>query len=464
MGLNWRMDQLLAYPHGCIEQTTSKILPQIFLPNLTELSTVERERAEENVMEGLNRLRNFQLANGGFSYWPGDDYISEWGTSYAGHMMLLAEREGFSLPSRMKMLWVNYQRSETNSWRDKQRFGGQLNQAYRLYTLALAGKAELGAMNRLSQSSNLNSRTRYMLALAYAELGKNQMAKKLIQEMNLPKEGGVNYLSDYTYGSPIRDKSIRLLYLSQVGDKETAFHLVKEISTIMDSRRWLSTQSMAFGLMAVNNYYSGQKPEGIKFKLDWDGKDNSFDSKTFVWKKELKMDSKKARPMRVKNESDGSLYMRLILKGTPIEGMEKEVSENLKMNLIYMDMEGKELDPVRIEQGTDFKAIVEIHNPGLLGNYSEMALTQVFPSGWEIINTRLLGLNNESSRSDYVDIRDDRVYTYFDIRERTTLRYVVILNAAYEGKFYLPAVNCSAMYDNSINAVKKGRWVEVYKQ
>ena len=39
--------------------------------------------------------------------------------------------------------------------------------------------------------------------------------------------------------------------------------------------------------------------------------------------------------------------------------------------------------------------------------------------------------------------------------------YRVRLNAAYQGRYYLPAVVCEAMYDNSISARRPGQWVEV---
>ena len=37
----------------------------------------------------------------------------------------------------------------------------------------------------------------------------------------------------------------------------------------------------------------------------------------------------------------------------------------------------------------DFLVEITIANPGLRGDYNEMALTQILPSGWEIHNTRL---------------------------------------------------------------------------
>lgn len=60
-----------------------------------------------------------------------------------------------------------------------------------------------------------------------------------------------------------------------------------------------------------------------------------------------------------------------------------------------------------------------------------------------------------------MDIRDDRVMHYFDLNPNQDASFTVLLNASYQGKFYLPAVKVEAMYDNSIFANTAGRWVEV---
>ncbi len=108
-------------------------------------------------------------------------------------------------------------------------------------------------------------------------------------------------------------------------------------------------------------------------------------------------------------------------------------------------------------QGTDFIAKVTVRNPGNRGYYDRMALTQIFPSGWEILNTRLQDGEGayKSSPFDYQDIRDDRVNTYFGIGEKQTLTFYVQLNAAYLGKYFLPGTYCGAMYDNEKKRKKK---------
>jgi hypothetical protein len=94
-----------------------------------------------------------------------------------------------------------------------------------------------------------------------------------------------------------------------------------------------------------------------------------------------------------------------------------------------------------------------------------VALSQIFPSGWEIINTRLLDVGEElkSDRSDYIDIRDDRVNTFFSMGSGQTKRFVVLLNAAYQGRFFMPATQCGAMYNNEVSSTVGGGWVNVSK-
>jgi uncharacterized protein YfaS (alpha-2-macroglobulin family) len=92
-----------------------------------------------------------------------------------------------------------------------------------------------------------------------------------------------------------------------------------------------------------------------------------------------------------------------------------------------------------------------------------MALTEIFPSGWEIRNERMEeGESNISNDSyDYQDIRDDRVYTYFYIAPQKSRTYTIQLNAAYGGHFYLPSFYAEAMYDHAVNARKAGQWENV---
>ena len=155
--------------------------------------------------------------------------------------------------------------------------------------------------------------------------------------------------------------------------------------------------------------------------------------------------------------------MRLQSEGIPLEDGIKEEDRNLQMSVKYYDLAEVLISPEDIKQGTDFKVEVSITNPGLRGDYKDMALTQIFPSGWEIRNMRMDEWNEDKGTADYdyQDIRDDRVNYYFDLDHLKKKTFEVYLHAAYIGEYYLPAVYCEAMYDHEIHSTKPGRWIKV---
>ena len=109
------------------------------------------------------------------------------------------------------------------------------------------------------------------------------------------------------------------------------------------------------------------------------------------------------------------LYARIIAKGTPAMGQEKAGSEGIAMSVKYLSKSGTNVDPSSVAQGSDFTAEVTVSTVSGRGPFRQVALSQIFPSGWEIRNTRFEGTAAEQSRFTYQDIRDDRVYTYFDL-------------------------------------------------
>ena len=94
MDFTGRMQYLIRYPHGCVEQTTSGVFPQLYLSDIFDLTFDKKKAIEDNIKSGIKKLAHFQRPNGGLSYWSGQNNINDWGTSYAGHFMLEAEQKG----------------------------------------------------------------------------------------------------------------------------------------------------------------------------------------------------------------------------------------------------------------------------------------------------------------------------------------------------------------------------------
>ena len=236
---------------------------------------------------------------------------------------------------------------------------------------------------------------------------------------------------------------------------------------LSNDRYWMSTQTTAYSLIAVSRF---AKSGGASSSMSYAWAINGAAPQTKNTKlpmSQIPVDIKgtSAGKVSVTNNGKGILYARIVLQGIPEEGDKTSAENNLKMDITYHTMNGGSMDVSKLEQGTDFYAEVTVTNPGYKGWYNNMSLSQIFPSGWEIHNTRM-DESESAVKSDvptYQDIRDDRVYTFFNIGAQKTMTFRVILNAAYIGKFYLPTVACDAMYDNTVNARKPGQWIEIVK-
>ncbi|MCP4440897.1 MAG: hypothetical protein GY810_18400 [Aureispira sp.] len=503
INLEERLGYLIRYPYGCIEQTVSSVFPQLYVSNLIPLGASDKTKIEANVKAAIKRLPQFQVGVGAFAYWPGSTDHSDWGTCYAGHFLLEAKERGFSVPKDMLKRWKKYQKSVAQSWsvryfytptpnnnsnilnsnnnivinnnnnsftttNNNRKINQQdaLMQAYRLYTLALAKSPEMGAMNRMLEIKKLSPKVKWRLAAAYAIAGKKQVAQRIIKK--LPTDIEPYRELGNTYGSDLRDEGMILETLTMMGDKEAAAKVLQSISRKLSSKSWYSTQTTAYSLMAVAKFVGKTDPgAGVNYSYQIaDGQvQKAMLKETPIVQYKLDIDGKKQSKVNVKNASKGMLFARVITQGQPLVGNSTEVQNDVELSIKYQTIDGKKLDPTKLPQGTDFMAVVEITNPGKRGNYEEMVLHQVFPSGWEIINMRMNDAFVETIRSpkDYQDVRDDRVYTYFDISAAKKHTYTFYLNAAYQGHFYMPNVSCSAMYDNSISANKAGKWVDVTK-
>lgn len=458
LNLSSRLDYLIHYPYGCVEQTTSGAFPQVYLDRFIELSKEQKKDAERNIKAAISKLKKFQLSDGSLSYWPGQHETNEWGTNYAGHFMIEAELAGYTLPINFKDKWIKYIQHKVNNWSEEHE--DDLPQAYRLYLLALCKSPELGAMNRMRVLKFSSSTTVAYLAAAYYLSGQQELAKEMVKKINLQESLESKY---HAYGSLERDRAILLHAFSTIKDKNKADILAKEILSSLNSKKYMSTQTTAYSLIALSKYAERNGAhEAMQFHYADKSGNKIITSKYFVWQNKFKVTEH--FPVSIKNTGQEILSVRYISKGIPEEGDKTDISKNIKLDISYVGQDGKAIDPLKIYQGTDFFAKITIENIGNKGRYENIALTQIFPSGWEIHNTRL----NDSDHLDngnytYQDIRDDRVNTFFDLNSKEKKQFIVPLNAAYEGRFYMPSIYAEAMYDNSISAVKHGNWVQVIK-
>ena len=459
MNLGKRLDYLITYPHGCIEQTVSAAFAQLVINQSVSLDEMKKGEVVSNIRSGIDQLRKFQLADGSFTYWPGNNYPSLWGTSWAGNFIVEAENLGFSIPSEVKKRWLNFQKTAANLWhRELSDRGMILDQAYRLYTLALANAPAIGAMNRLRETAGLPVEARWELAAAYILAGRPEVADQLVDMTEMEPSEYQN--EGITFGSALRDRSILLQTLTLMKKKTEAFSVAQSISASLCSDEWMSTQTTACCLVALSRF-AGSSNKSLnqnKFRITVNGKSEDINMDHIAYAKVLPPFDGKL-PVKIENLSTTDLYVTLIQKGIPQNVDIPARQSGLKLESTFVSSDGKPLTVANLSKGTDFMAIVRIKNTGFIP-LENIALTQIFPSGWEITNERLFGVET-GSHFDYRDFRDDRVLTYFSLKMNELKEFRVKLNSTYSGSYYLPPVQCEAMYNNRFSANTSGMKVVV---
>ena len=464
-----RFDFLYNYQHHCTEQLTSKALPLLFIAQFKTIDTREVEKIKANVQEAIRQIYARQLPNGGFVYWPGNAVADEWISSYTGMFLTLAQEKGYAVHANVLNKWKRFQRAAAQNWRmpqeanNWQQWQSELQQAFRLYTLALAGAPEYGAMNRMKEQPGLSIQAKWRLAAAYALTGKMKPAEELVYnaETTVIPYSSMNQI----YGSSDRDEAMILETLLLMNRERDALQQAKVVSKNLSQENWFSTQSTAFALMAMGRL--AEKLSGsLDFTWTWNGKQQpAVKSAKAVFEKEIST-SPKSGTVAVKNQGKGALSVDLITRTQLLNDTLPAISDNLRMDIRYASMDGKPMSVNDIRQGTDFTAIVSISNTSGTTDYTNLALTHIIPSGWEVYNERMTvpeaepqettdSSGNVSGQYTYQDIRDDRVLTYFNLRRGETKIFTIRLQATYAGNFILPSVQCEAMYDVNVQARSK---------
>ena len=469
-----RFDFLYNYQHHCTEQLTSKALPLLFVSQFKAVDEQEAEKIKTNVQEAIRQIYARQLPNGGFVYWPGNAVADEWITSYTGMFLTLAQEKGYAVHPNVLNKWKRFQRAAAQNWRMPQEasnwqiWQSELQQAFRLYTLALAGAPEYGAMNRMKEQPGLSIQAKWRLAAAYALTGKMKPAGELVYnaETTVIPYSSMNLI----YGSSDRDEAMILETLILMKRDRDALQQAKKVSQNLAQENWFSTQSTAFALMAMGRL-AEQLSSTLDFTWSWNGKQQpAVKSAKAVFEKEIAT-SPKSGTVSVKNKGKGVLSVDLITRTQLLNDTLPAIADNIRLDVKYTDMAGSPISVEDIRQGTDFMSAVTLSNISGTSDYSNLALTHIIPSGWEIYNERMIVPEASSSNSNeantpessagkytYKDIRDDRVLTYFDLRRGESKTFTVRLQATYAGNFILPAIQCEAMYDAAVQArTKAGR-------
>ena len=190
-----------------------------------------------------------------------------------------------------------------------------------------------------------------MLAAAYVKAGQPEAGKKMIEV--LPTVVKPYQEMAYSYGSDLRDKAIILETLLMLKNERTkALNFLKEISgALSNSNYWMSTQTIAYSLKSIGMFVATEKRGELKFSYSYGGKTINASTNLPLSQVPLVIAGEQKSPIKIVNESKGSLFVRVVSTGTPARGQEEDRENNLVLSVTYTDVKGNAIDPASLNQG-----------------------------------------------------------------------------------------------------------------
>jgi uncharacterized protein YfaS (alpha-2-macroglobulin family) len=496
---------LLRYPYGCLEQITSRTLPLLYLPELASAlapETIGAHDADYFVNSALDRMLASAMTTGQFHAWPGygAQPASDWVQVYATHLLLLASRQGYVIPALPQGQPLDYLarmvRSDLSDQVDRRWPAARSSSSepadealrarcYALYVLALAGRPDAGAMDRLlsDQVDRLPVAARAQLAGAYALTGQQAVFDRLLPAVGtpIPEPDG----HSCCLASPARDEAVWLEVLAAVApDHPQVPALVQRLTARAPEGYWANTQENAFALLALGRLVArtGQATASGSIRLDGE-EVGRFSGRGAAGGTVLASQAWMGRRLVIANDGPGRAYWSLTGSGVPRTGGETQVAEGLRIRRTYLDTEGHPLDGGPLRQGQ--VVIGRLSLASERGPVDNVIVTDLLPAGLEIEQATLTdpellravtgsggGSTGGSARARggarrargreneddvmtlpiaHVEPRDDRLllFTSASPGERT---HHYLLRVVTAGRFLLPPVRAEAMYEPQVRA------------
>lgn len=445
------LQYLLKYPHGCIEQTTSKLFPLLAFDDLARLAEPElfaSNGADYFIEEGIAKLERMQQPSGAFSYWPGS-YVNDWSSIYTAHFLVEARRAGYTVSETVydRMLAAvgqqarGYRLDEENSLEQS---------AYAVYVLALASKPDRSTQSYLKNTAldKLPTASRYHLAGAFAHSGDKAAARQLLPQGAAPPPQISDRQTGGNLNSSIRARAIMLDILAEIEPGSAQVPgLVESLSRSAAEGRWYTTQENAFAFLALGKIFNRQANTNYTGTVKVDGRQVA----TFN-KEDHRVESKEWRGKTVTLDISGSgtAYYYWAAEGLPAALSVDEYDRDLRVRRRYLSERGSPfVTGTTFEQGDLIIAELTLTTPENLRN---VAVVDLLPAGFEIENPRLQSrkgiewIGETAYEPDYMDIRDDRLMIYGDLRAGQTHKFYYGIRVVTAGTFALPPVRAEAMY------------------
>ncbi len=466
---------LVQYPHGCLEQTTSKVFPLLYFTNLAKIvepALADEGKIGEYVNAGIEKLQGMLLPEHHFSYWQGRPLINNWSSIYTSHFLVEARKAGYKVSDTvynrmLEGLRIQARKGGTFNIPNEKTDSYILSQAaYACYVLAAAGAPEKLVMHflRNNRLGEFKDYSHFHLAGAFALSGDIETALTLLPESIDLKDTNLRD-TGRNFDSSIRAQAIMLDILVEVKEDHPA--IPKLIESLTESaakaQRWTNTQENACAILALGKFLKKLPHQKFTGTITRNGtKPQHFDS---TGKQYIGSDWDGER-IKLTVKGNGTCYYYWEAFGVSRDSYIQQYGNGIHMSRRYLTPDGSRVKNV-FKQGE--LIIAEITFESLNGVLENVAVVDMLPAGFEIENSRLASrqdtpeLYDQEFNPNFIDIRDDRLIFYATFPFRNPQKFYYPLRAITEGEFTVPPVSAEAMYDPTKSAVASSGTIQVVK-
>ncbi len=483
--LGSRLEYLIDYPHGCVEQTTSSTLPLLaardVLPRLG-LFRFSEEEIDAMALAGLKRLASMKTTSGGLAYWPGGTEPDLYGTAYAARAIALAKKQGIEVPGLLDEV------NEYLSARLDDSGGTARRDVEQRASIALA-LAEAGALpesaadmlvDTLPTQGAFGAAT---VALALSSLeGHDDQVKQALDavEAAFEADGRPKKRDEetdfYYYGSDTRTQAQAALALVRLRPTSTLIATLME--TLVRSTGSYTTQATAFGLLALREKVVRDESEDARVVARLDGialtptieGAAGMGSGSGAFTIPLAEVAGRHAVLRLETTGDtavsfqvGASWRRPFAAGDT--QVETSALQGPEVYRLYTTSKGEPVDMSNVAPGTVVRVALLARMPEDLSGDRRgfLAMTDRLPAGFEPIQPDLWTVSRPADLTDkhpmydllqwgsadasYVEIRDDRVHLYFDRFWGEYVAGTYTMRATTPGRYTVPPAMAELMYE-----------------
>ncbi len=444
LGVQQAIERLLAYPHGCAEQTASACLALVRLPAF--LPEPARPAVAARLAHGLARLELLATRDGGLAMWPGGREAWPWASVFTLHLLHEAAAAGFPVPAQLRNNLIGYARAQLGR-NDADELA---TRCYAAYVLALHGLPQPVALARLAAEVReprawVTPECPLYLAAAWLVAGDRERASALVPTAIVPRQqrsdGG-------DCGSGVRDRAIALLTLTAFDpQRPEAARLAHELA---DPQAWNSTQDTAWAILALGRWRDTLHPVPyVQAVLAAGGTTLAEGAGAVSWAAAALPAGLTARIAG----GDGTLgFLSWTASGIPA-AVPPPLVEGLTIDRTWSAEAGS------IRRGDVLTVTLTLASADGRARRN-VVVEDLLPACFEIENPRLAtsaahGANQSiiaESAAEHVEMRDDRLVLVGDLSGRVPLVHRYLVRAVAAGTFAVPPVAAECMYDGSVRA------------